>query len=246
MNIVKTYPNAMLLRVATAELFARKACLAVEKCGRCNVVLAGGETPRLMYELLAAKPYCSEIPWAHIYIFWGDERCVPGDNDLSNQFMARQSLLDHVPIPAANIHPIVYESSPSIAAEEYEKELHAIFGDQTPQFDIVLLGLGDNGHTASLFPHTDALKIKDHWVSHVYVAEQRRYRVTLTAPILNQAAVIVFLVAGSNKAQVVKEVIEGPPDYTRLPAQLIKPVNGELYWLLDQDAAALLSEAHSQ
>jgi len=241
MNIVKTYPNVAVLSAAAAELFAEKACQAVEKRGRCHVALAGGGTPRLMYELLAKEPYCTTLPWDKIHVYWGDERCVPAHHNLSNQLMARQSLLDHVPIPEGNIHPIVYENSPSTAAEDYEKMLRATFEGQIPQFDVVFLGLGDNGHTASLFPDTDVLKIQDRWVSPVYVAEQDLYRVTLMAPIINQATAIIFLVAGSTKAQVIKEVIEGPRDSTRLPAQLIQPGNGELYWLLDHEAAALLN-----
>lgn len=241
MNIVRTYPNAEVLSAAAAELFSERACQAVVEKGRCNIVLAGGETPRRTYELLAEEPYCHTIPWQNVHVYWSDERCVPSDHSLSNQFMTRQSLLAHVPIPEANIHPIAYEGSPEKAAEEYEKILQSTFGDQPPQFDLVFLGLGDNGHTASLFPDTDALDIKDQWVSHVYVAQQNLYRVTLTAPILNQAQATVFLVAGSAKAQVIKEVIEGPLDYKRLPAQLIQPVHGQLYWLLDHEAAALLN-----
>lgn len=240
MAIIKPYPNAEELSAAAAELFAEKACQAVEKNGRCNVVLAGGETPRRTYELLAGEPYCHTIPWQNVHIYWSDERCVSSDNSLSNQLMARQSLLDHIPIPEDNIHPIVYEDSPCKAAKEYQEILQFTFGDKAPQFDFIFLGLGNDGHTASLFPATDALAIQGSWVSHVYVAEHNLYRVTLTAPVLNQAATIVFLVAGSTKAHVIKEVIEGPRDSTRLPAQLIEPVQGELYWLLDHEAAALL------
>ena len=240
MAIVKAYPTVEALSGAAAELFAKKVCQAVEKRGRCNVVLAGGGTPRLMYELLGGEPYCNTLPWAKIHVYWCDERCVPATHQLSNQLMARQSLLDHVPIPEANIHPIVYDGSPSRAAQQYQQVLEATFTGQPPQFDVVFLGVGDNGHTASLFPETDVLKIQDSWVSEVYIAEQDLYRITLTAPILNQAATIVFLVAGKNKAQVLKEVIEGPADTKRLPAQLIKPVQGEVYWLLDEGAASLL------
>lgn len=243
MAIVKTYPNVEVLSAAAAELFTTKVCLAVEQRGRCNAVLAGGGTPRLMYQLLGATPYCQSIPWEKIHIYWGDERCVPGNDKQSNQLMARQSLLDHVPIPEANIHPIIYDGSPSLAAQQYENILRSTFGDQIPQFDIVFLGMGDDGHTASLFPGTNALKVQDRWVSEVYVATQNVYRVTLTAPVLNQAAAIVFLVAGSTKAHVIKEVIEGRQDNKDLPAQLIKPLQGELYWLLDQGAAALLNLA---
>jgi len=238
---VKTYPNVEVLSAAAAELFAEKAYQAVEKQGCFHVVLAGGETPRLMYELLAAPPYCHTIPWEKVHVYWGDERCVPADNNGSNQLMVRQSLLDHVAIPPANIHPIIYEGSPSIAAAEYEKLLQATFGVKTPKFDLVFLGLGDDGHTASLFPGTDVLSIQERWVSPVYVAAQKLHRVTLTAPLINEASTIVFLAAGSTKAHVIQAVIEGPKDSTRLPAQLIQPVHGELYWLLDHEAAALLT-----
>lgn len=240
MNRVKVYSTIKESSLAAAELFAQKVCQAVKERGQCHVVLAGGDTPRRTYELLATMPYSETLPWQNIHIYWGDERCVPSTHHLSNQAMARQSLLNHVGIPEENIHPITYEDSPSKAAENYEILLRRIFGHETPQFDLVLLGLGNDGHTASLFPNTDVLSVKEGWVSPVYLQEQNTYRVTLTAPILNQARNIAFLVSGPNKAQALQEVMEGPKEFKRLPAQLIKLVNGNLYWLLDEEAAALL------
>jgi len=208
MNKVKVYSTLKESSVATAELFAQKVCQAVKQRGQCHVVLAGGETPRRTYELLATRPYATSLPWQNIHIYWGDERCVPSTHHLSNQSMARQSLLNHVAIPEENIHPITYEESPSEAAQNYEALLRKIFGHEMPQFDLVLLGLGNDGHTASLFPNTDVLNVQEDWVSPVYLQEQNMYRVTLTAPILNQARNIAFLVSGANKAQVLQEVVE--------------------------------------
>ena len=154
--------------------------------------------------------------------------------------MARQALLDHVPIPVEQIHPIPGSQNPSEAAGCYETLLRGFFGGWPPRFDMVFLGLGENGHTASLFPGTPALEERQRWVAEVDVAEQDVFRVTLTAPLLNQAAVVVFLVTGAAKAAVLHEVLDGPHDPSRWPAQLIRPLDGELRWLVDRTAASLL------
>ena len=240
MSITKVYSDIEQLSLAAASLLADKICQAVQSRGRCNIVLAGGETPQLTYRLLSEKPYCNTIPWQQVHVYWGDERCVSPFDKLSNQYTARQSLLNHILIPAENIHPIVYEGSPKGAAENYEKLLRSTFGSQMPQFDLILLGLGDDGHTASLFPNTDVLSIQEDWVSHVYIKEQNMHRVTLTFPVLNQAKFIAFLITGDKKAHIVQKVVEGTLDDKSLPAQFIKPVNGELYWLIGRDAARLL------
>lgn len=241
MNRIHIYPTLQEVSMAAAELFVQKVSQAVKQRGQCHVVLAGGETPRHTYEIVGASPYCARLPWKDIHMYWGDERCVPAAHHLSNQKMARQSLLNHVPIPPENIHPITYEDSPQQAAEKYELLLRQLLGQTHPQFDLILLGLGNDGHTASLFPYTDVLQEKESWVSPVYLQEQDMYRITLTPPILNQGRDILFLISGANKQQVVREVVEGPKDTTRLPAQLIQPPNGNVYWLLDQEAAALLT-----
>jgi 6-phosphogluconolactonase len=173
-------------------------------------------------------------------VFWGDERCVPLDDPQSNARMTREALLDHVPIPDAHVHPIRCAQNPEQAAKDYAAELRAHLGER--HFDLVFLGLGENGHTASLFPDTDILEARDRWTGAVYVAEQDMWRVTLTAPLINEAAAIAFLVTGASKAEIVHRVLEGPHDPNRLPAQLIQPVNGIMYYLLDTEAASKLDE----
>jgi 6-phosphogluconolactonase len=239
--MIEIYPDLETLSAAAAQLFAEQAERAAAVRGRFSVALSGGSTPQRTYELLAQPSFRDRAPWAKVHVFWGDERCVPLDDPRSNYRMARQALLDHVPIPQEQIHPIPFAKEPHEAAERYEAVLHASFKDQPPRFDLVFLGLGENGHTASLFPGTPVLQERQRWVAEVYVAEQSMYRVTLTAPVLNRALVVAFLVAGAAKAAVLREVLEGPQDPTRLPAQLIRPSDGELYCLVDRKAAGQLT-----
>jgi 6-phosphogluconolactonase len=236
------YDDYEALSNAAAGIFAQQARQAAQAKGWFGVVLSGGHTPQRTYELLAQPPYRDQVSWGQVHVFWGDERCVPHGDLRSNTRMARQALLDHVPIPSSQIHPITCSEVPRQGAEEYEAVLHEFFGDQPPRFDLIFLGLGENGHTASLFPGTPVLEERERWVSEVYVAEQELYRVTLTAPLINQAAVVAFLVSGAGKAGVLKEVLEGPVDPYRLPAQSIRPADGELHWLLDSGAAAMLTQ----
>jgi 6-phosphogluconolactonase len=223
-----------------AGLFVRETVRAVEARGCCSVLLAGGETPRRCYELLAGDPFRDRVPWQRLHLFWGDERCVPAGDQRSNAQMARRALLDHVPVPAGQIHPISGDHPPVEAAGEYEHILQSFFTCEPPRFDLVLLGLGTNGHTASLFPGTPALQEMKRWVVKVCPVDDYLERVTLTAPVINQAACIAFLVAGEAKAAILREVLEGSFDPFRLPAQLISPMQGELIWLVDRAAARLL------
>jgi 6-phosphogluconolactonase len=194
-----------------------------------------------MYELLATPPYSDRIHWNEVHIFWSDERCVPEDDPRSNSLMARQALLDHVAIPSENIHPIRCNSSPQQTALQYEDELKDFFSRQNKHFHLVLLGLGANGHTASLFPHTAVLNEKDHWVSDVYVNELAMHRITFTAPYINQADQVAFLVSGADKAQVLEDVLEGAYQPNELPAQLIRPAGTHPLWLVDKAASHKLS-----
>jgi 6-phosphogluconolactonase len=235
------YDDYAALGDAAAGIFVQQARQAAQIKGWFSVALAGGHTPHRTYQLLAQPRHSDRTPWGQIHIFWGDERCVPADDVRSNARMARQAMLDQVPIPLAQIHPIPCSRSPKVAAEQYEGVLQAFFGDQPPRFDLVLLGLGEDGHTASLFPGTRVLEEQERWTAAVHVEEQDTDRVTLTAPLINQAAVVVFLVSGTGKAAVLREVLEGPVDPNRLPAQLIQPAGGELHWLLDREAASLLT-----
>jgi 6-phosphogluconolactonase len=239
--MIWVYADLESLSHGAAGIFVQQARQAIQARGRFSVALSGGHTPQRTYELLAEQPFRDRVDWEHVHVFWGDERCVPPDDTRSNERMTRQAWLDHVSIPAAQIHPIRCAHSPGQAARQYEALLREFFGDQPPSFDLIFLGLGEDGHTASLFPETPVLHEQERWISGVYVAEQDLYRVTLTAPIINHAAVVAFLVAGTAKAGVLRAVLEGPSDPHRLPAQLIQPTEGELHWLVDQEASSLVS-----
>ncbi|MDD2273993.1 MAG: 6-phosphogluconolactonase [Desulfuromonadaceae bacterium] len=240
--MIRIYPDAEALSFAAAELFTAEARQAVQARGRFTVVLAGGSTPRRTYEILAQDPFRELVPWEKTHIFWGDERCVPGDDPRNNALMARQELLDHVPIPPGQVHPMLCERSPQQAAVTYETLLRVFFPDGQPRFDLVLLGLGENGHTASLFPGTAVLDEQQRWVAEVSVAEEEIHRLTLTAAAINQAALVVFLVSGTSKAPMLRNVLKEAQNSHRIPARLIKPVDGGLLWLVDRDAACQLRQ----
>ena len=238
--MIRVYPDLESLSRAAAALLVTQANLAVAARGRFSVALAGGSTPRRTYELLAAPPLMDQAPWDRVHVFWGDERCVPPDDPRSNAHLAKEAWLDRVPIPGDQIHPINCARDPAAAARDYEARLREFFAGASPRLDLVLLGLGPDGHTASLFPGTTVLEENERWAAAVYVAQGDLYRVTLTAPLINQAARVVFLVAGGAKAAVLREVRHGPRDPARLPAQLIRPHPGDLLWLADLAAAAKL------
>ena len=235
--MIRIFNNLESLSLAAAEMFADLANQAIASRGRFCVALSGGNTPRRLHEILANTPIRDQIRWESVYVFWGDERCVPADDSRSNALMARKTLLDHVPVPASHIHPIQGDLSPALAAAQYEAELREFFGDQTPIFDLILLGLGDNAHTASLFPHTPVLDEKERWVKEVYVAEQGMYRVTLTTPLINRANEVIFLVSGADKASALQRVLEGAYQPHELPAQLIRPNGAHPIWLVDKAAS---------
>jgi 6-phosphogluconolactonase len=245
--MIRIYNDYESMSRAAAQLFVERAMTAVRERDRFTVALSGGHTPQRTYELLAQLPLSDknpreQVPWQQVHVFWGDERCVPLDDPQSNARMTRQALLDHVPIPEAQVHPIRCAQHPEQAAADYAALLREHLGS-SPRFDLVLLGLGENGHTASLFPGTAVLEERARWTAAVYVAEQNMWRVTLTAPLINQAAAIAFLVAGAGKAEVVQRVLEGPREPKHLPAQLIQPVDGVMYYLLDADAADKLDKS---
>ena len=225
------------LSKAAADLFVQAARSSVEARGRFVVALSGGHSPERTYQLLASVPYRDQVAWDKTYVFWGDERCVPRDDPRNNARTAFAMLLNHVPIPRGHIHPIPSEELPSEAADRYETTLRNFFRTQPPRFDLIFLGLGEDGHTASLFPNTTILEEWDRWAKEVYLTDQNMYRVSLTAPTINQAATIAFLVCGSNKSRVLREVLSGPGRPQELPAQLIGPIAGDLLWLVDDEAA---------
>ena len=236
--------RAALYRDAAAE-FTRIVTAAAGRAGTCSVALAGGSTPRGLYLLLAdgGSPYRARLPWDRVHFFWGDERLVPPDHADSNFRMAREAMLDVAAVPPVNIHRIRGESADAAtAAAEYEEELRRYFqprSDRRPRFDLVLLGMGADGHTASLFPGTPALDETKRWAVASRRPEDGVERITLTIPVINNAAHIIFLVAGAAKAATLKEVLEGDAVPQRMPSRAICPVDGTLLWLIDRAAAHL-------
>lgn len=244
--MIRIYPDIQALGRAAAELFVRQAAEAIRERGRFTVALAGGHTPRDMYRQLAEPPLSNEVAWGRVHVFWGDERCVPPDDPRSNARMAREALLNRVPVPAEQVHPFECRQAPADAARHYDALLRDFFAGGDPAFDLVLLGLGENGHTASLFPHTHVLREAERWAADVHVTGQAFNRVTLTVPLINRARLVSFLVSGAAKAVVLKEVLTDPFDPMRLPAQLIRPRGERPVWLVDKAAAAQLESHESR
>jgi 6-phosphogluconolactonase len=233
-----------------AEHFVRRAAEAITASGRFAIALSGGSTPRGLYALLATDAFARRVDWSRVHVFFGDERCLPPDHPDSNARMARETLLDRVPVPATSIHRLRGEDDPEHAASEYERTLQAFFGQGGPGysapaagFDLILLGMGENGHTASLFPRLPAVSETAHWVMAQYVAEVASWRITLTPVVINAAAEVIFLVSGAEKAAMLHQVLVGPVQPEVLPAQAIKPIRGRLIWMVDEAAAALTSES---
>lgn len=238
---------ADLSRLA-AEEFLHLTTAAVHERELCTVALAGGSTPKSLYELLAdaTEPYRARLPWDKIHFFWGDERHVPPDHAESNYRMARDAMLAEVPVPLANVHRIEGEiANADQAAAEYEQTIRKFFtlaDGQFPKFDLVLLGVGLDGHTASIFAGSDAINEKNRLVVAPWVEALKSYRITLTFQVLNNARAVIFLVSGAEKAKVLQKALEGDYQMDHLPVQLINPTNGKLLWLVDREASRLLSQ----
>lgn len=240
MAIIKTLPDPQSLARATAIHFVECAQEAISEHGYFAVALAGGSTPRAAYETLATVEFAPNILWEKVHVFWGDERCVAPNHEDSNYRMAFEALLRHSPIPVKQIYRMEGELDPKEAAQVYEERLRAFFGQKSPRFDLILLGLGQDGHTASLFPGSKALEEKKHWVAANYVRRLSSWRLTLTAPLINHAANVTFLVSGEGKAKILRRVLAGRFEPGEIPAQMIRPDHGQLRWLMDAGAAALL------
>jgi 6-phosphogluconolactonase len=237
-------PSLEALSREAAARFQRLAAESITAAGRFSVALSGGSTPLVLYHLLAEPPFRGAIDWARVHLFWGDERFVPPDHPDSNYRAALEALVRRVPIPTANVHRIPTEATePEAAAAHYEDTLRRFFaapaGDM-PRFDLILLGLGPEGHTASLFPGTPPLDEDSRLVVATHVPNLAAWRITLTPPVLRGARHVIFLVSGPDKAVVLRDVLEGPHDPHRLPAQLVRPQDGDLTWLVDEAAASLL------
>ncbi len=245
---VQVYPDANSLARAAAEYFVTLAAEAITARGRFVVALSGGSTPRATYALLASDEFAARVDWSRVHVFWGDERCVlPGHPD-SNYRLAREVLLDKIPIPAGNVHRIRGELDPDQAAVAYQAELETVLGadgrfasrSQPPprgRLDLILLGMGADGHTASLFPGTAAIHEQTRWVVAHYVEKLGAWRVTLTPVAINGAAHVTFIVAGRGKAERLREVLAGPYQPDVLPVQIVRSADGRLRWLVDAAAA---------
>lgn len=249
---IETFPDAASLARAAANQWVALAEASMARHGQFSVALSGGSTPRALYSLLAASEFAARVDWSRLHVFWGDERCVPPDDPESNYRMARQALLDHAPIPLSNVHRIPCEQGPRQAAAAYEQTLHAWFSggsagrrveSDLPRFDLILLGMGEDGHTASLFPGAAALGERTRWVVAYKVVTLGAWRVTLTPLVINAAAHVMFLVSGANKAEKLRQVLTGPYRPDELPAQIVRPTRGHLVWWVDAAAASALAGA---
>src|SRR5262249_45645486 len=248
MRTIQQSTHELLICADAAELareaarrFAELAEAFTKDAGRFTVALSGGSTPKAMFQVLADKAFADALPWPSIYFFWGDERCVPPDHADSNYRMTYEALLSRVPIPRENIFRIPAEDEDhKRAAANYSENLRTFFATERPSLDLVFLGMGADGHTASLFPGTIALCSGDRIAVANYVDKLQSWRITLTAETINRARNIIILVAGADKATALKEVIEGPRNPEQYPSQLIKPSHGSLLWIVDEAAAKLL------
>lgn len=228
------------LSASLAEWINNYIQQVLAKQDRFTFVLSGGSTPKALYALLAESPYKESIPWEKLHFFWGDERAVPFEDSRNNAKMCYDELLDKVPVKAENIHVMRTDITPEESAAEYEKIVKTYFEGSETTFDFVLLGMGDDGHTLSLFPGTEVIHEQNALATSFFLPAQDMYRITLTAPVVNNAACVAFLAAGAGKAEVLKQVLKGEKNVDLYPSQIIQPVKGQLHWFVDEAAAALL------
>ena len=231
------HKNPDELSRALAEWITTEIETRLKNSDRFTWVVTGGNSPKQLYELLSSDPYKNRIDWKKLHIFWGDERAVPFADERNNARMTYQHLLNRVPVVKNQVHIMNTAVSPEQAAADYQKILQKYFANTGPSFDLVLNGMGDDGHTLSLFPQTDVIHEKYAWVKAFYLEPQEMYRITLTAPIVNRARKIAFLTFGANKAHALKEVLHGEKNYDLYPSQVIQPEFGELHWWVDEAAS---------
>jgi len=236
--------EALSLRAASIFVSASKNSIAAKK--RFAVAISGGSTPRRLYTLLGSEVYRDQVDWQHVHFFWADERCVPKDDEASNFRTAFETLLSKIALSQKNIHRIKGEEAPDKAARDYEEEIRGFFGrSERPGFDLIILGMGEDGHTASLFPGSKSLEERVGLAVPVYFEKPGKNRITLTLAVLNNADQILFLVAGSSKAAVLSEILGEGEKKKRFPAGLVRPAHGNMTWLIDQEAAGKLGGLRS-
>lgn len=240
--MLKILPSTEEIFKEAAELFVTVANEAIDQKGYFTVALTGGTSPEGLYRLLSEDPYKSQIDWSKVLVFWGDERWVPLDNELSNARMSQESLLKNVPVLPSHVFPMFEEG---VEPEDFAVSYNALLKEKVGEsgaMDLILLGMGGDGHTASLFPGTAVLDEKEKWVAAYYLEAQQMYRVTLTAPFLNKAKKIIVLTFGDAKAEALKEVLKGEYNPSVYPSQLLNPTEGELLFLVDEKAAKYLND----
>ncbi len=239
--MIEIFTNPQELARGAAKHFVTLGTEAVARNGFFTVALSGGSTPKRLYQLLADpdEPFASQVPWTRTHFFWSDERHVPPDHPESNYCMTYEAMLSRVAVPESNVHRVHGENpNAAEAAAEYEQTLLRLTGQTLPQLDLILLGLGTDGHTASIFPGSEVLHETSRLVAAPWVEKLNTYRITMTLPLLNNGAAVLFLVSGADKVEIVKEVFEGEKHY---PAQAVQPTCGKLSWMLDKDAAGGLA-----
>ena len=239
---ISIYPDTNTLSREAAQFIVRLANEAIVTHGRFTIALSGGSTPKVLYSLLGDEPYRNQIDWAKVDIFWSDERCVPPDSEDSNYHLAQQVLLSKIPIPESQVHRMPADRPDRDAASQaYTEEMYRTFGtNRIPKFDLMHLGMGPEGHTCSLFPHQESLHEQQRLVMPVIVPKPPPARLTFTPPLLNAARFVLFLVTGADKADALQAVLEGEYQPDEYPAQIVRPDNGEVIWMLDNAAAARL------
>jgi 6-phosphogluconolactonase len=242
MAIIRTYSSTQALAQAAADHILDIALEAVDDQGGFAIALSGGSTPIPTYKILASPPFSEDMPWENTHIFWGDERSVPPDDENSNYKMVHDTLLKPLTLPEDNIHRIQGEMTPQLAAKEYEKEIRSFFAGDPPHFDLILLGMGEDGHIASLFPDSTAFLSpeKSRLVLPNYIDALDSWRITFTPRLINAASHVTFLVTGEEKAKRVYQVLSGRYRLEALPAQIVKPVDGTVTWYLDESASKFL------
>jgi 6-phosphogluconolactonase len=238
---IELFPDLEALSVRAAAIFVNAARNSIATGGRFAVAISGGSTPRKLYMLLGSDTYRCQVDWQHIHLFWADERCVPKEDEASNFRTAFDTLLSKVAFPDKNIHRIKGEEAPDKAARDYEEAIRRFFGEsEKPRFNLLILGMGEDGHTASLFPGSKSLEETVRLALPVYLEEPRKNRITLTLPVLNNADQILFLVSGPSKAAVLSEILEEGDKRKGFPAGMIRPSHGNTTWLIDREAAGRL------
>jgi 6-phosphogluconolactonase len=238
--IIHIEPNAEAVAQKAAAFIANRISSVLKNQDRFTIALSGGSTPKRLHEILAQSPYKESIDWNRIHVFWGDERYVPLDDERNNARMAYDTLLNHVVVPEDQVHIMRTDSpDPREAALQYESILHRYFDNSDHSFDILLLGMGDDGHTLSLFPGTEIVHETKRWCAAFFLQQQDMFRVTITKTIANKSACILFLTTGKAKAPALKQVLHGPVNINLYPAQTIQPEAGELHWIVDSAAAGL-------